>query len=220
MDDLKKHEIFEIETLDKLNSGRLLEPLVFGGGTMLRLCYELNRYSVDLDFWFVRQVDEKGYFGKLKNYLEAEYDLTDAKIKYHTLLFELRSPSYPKRLKIEIRKRLKDCDFEDRIAFSPYTTKQVLLKVFTLSQMMENKTGAALERGEIRDFFDIEFLIRQGAFLPDDGQKLKELERRISEFRDKDYKVTLGSLVDAETRKYYIKNKFDYLIRKIQSKEL
>jgi hypothetical protein len=46
MDIFRQHEIFEIEVLDKMNSIRALDPLVFGGGTMLRLCHELNRYSV------------------------------------------------------------------------------------------------------------------------------------------------------------------------------
>ena len=32
----------KIEILDKMNSARLLEPLVFGGGTMLLVCHELN----------------------------------------------------------------------------------------------------------------------------------------------------------------------------------
>ena len=54
MDVLKNHEIFEIEVLEKLKNGNFLSPLVFGGGTMLRLCYELNRYSTDLDFWFIK----------------------------------------------------------------------------------------------------------------------------------------------------------------------
>ena len=52
MDIFRQHEVFQIEVLDKMNSAKLLEPLVFGGGTMLRLCHELNRYSVDLDFDF------------------------------------------------------------------------------------------------------------------------------------------------------------------------
>ena len=50
MNIFEKHEIFEMEVLEKLKNARLLDPLVFGGGSMLRLCHELNRYSVDLDF--------------------------------------------------------------------------------------------------------------------------------------------------------------------------
>ena len=62
MDILGRHEVSEIEVLDKLNSAKLLDPLVFGGDTMLRLCHELNRYSVDLDFWFVYKDSAKGLF--------------------------------------------------------------------------------------------------------------------------------------------------------------
>ena len=62
MDILRQHEVFEIEVLEKMNSAKMLEPLVFGGGTMLRLCHELSRYSVDLDFWFVKKISKDAYF--------------------------------------------------------------------------------------------------------------------------------------------------------------
>jgi len=38
MDIFEQHEAFGVEALDKMNSAKLLGPLVFGGGTMLRLC--------------------------------------------------------------------------------------------------------------------------------------------------------------------------------------
>ena len=56
MEALELHERFEIEALEVLNSAKLLEPLLFGGGTMLRLCHGLNRYSVDLDFYFKKKM--------------------------------------------------------------------------------------------------------------------------------------------------------------------
>ncbi len=216
MDDLKKHERFEIETLEKLNSGKFLEPLVFGGGTMLRLCYELDRYSVDLDFWFIKKVPEKEYFAKLKDHLGKDLEITDACIKYHTLLLEARSPDYPKRLKIEIRRMMKECDLQERIAFSKYSTVQVILKAHTLEQTMKNKIEAALERKEIRDCFDIEFMLRKGISLPADKERLAALAHLIDGFREKDYKVTLGSILEAGTRSYYVKNGFSFLAEKIR----
>ena len=42
-----------------MKSTKLLDPLVFGGGTMLRLCHDLNRYSVDLDFWFLKKISQE-----------------------------------------------------------------------------------------------------------------------------------------------------------------
>ena len=215
MYNLHKHEIFEIEALEKLNNAKLLEPLVFGGGTMLRLCWGLRRYSVDLDFWFIKKIDQKGYFSRLKEYLSSIYELTDSNIKFYSLLFEIRTATYPNRLKIEIRKETKLCDFEQKIAFSPYTTKQVVLRVHTLGQTLKNKIEAALNRKDIRDCFDIEFLLRQGLSLEIDANKLKRLKELILSFKDKDYKVTLGSLLDRKERDYYSVNKFAYLLAKI-----
>lgn len=215
MDILQRHETFEIEVLDKMKSGKLLEPLVFGGGTMLRLCYELNRYSVDLDFWFIKKVRPELYFKKLKDCLGSEYELTDAKVKFYTILLEIRSKNYPKRLKIEIRKGVKACDTQERIAFSRYSTKQVILTVQTPEQMMKNKVEAAIDREEIRDCFDIEFLLRMGVPLPTAPDKLKLLKIVVSGFKKSDYSVTLGALIAPETRKYYIKNGFSYLAEKI-----
>jgi predicted nucleotidyltransferase component of viral defense system len=215
MELFRKHELFEIEVLEKMKSGRFLEPLVFGGGTMLRLCYDLNRYSTDLDFWFIKKVNPKEYFKKLKKYLETFYELTDAHIKFYTILLELRSGEYPKRLKIEIRKQMKACDFQEKIAFSQYSTKQVILKVHTLEQTMMNKIEAALERRDIRDCFDLEFLSRQGIPIVADDKKLHNLKKLILSFKDYAYKVTLGSVLAPDARKYYRANRLDYLFRKI-----
>jgi predicted nucleotidyltransferase component of viral defense system len=217
MDILQRHETFETEVLDKMKSGKFLDPLVFGGGTMLRLCYELNRYSADLDFWFIKKVKEKNYFNELKDYLAAEYELTDAQIKFYTLLFEIRSKNYPRRLKIEIRKGVKNCDAQERIAFSKYGTRQVILAVHTPEQTMKNKIEAAIDREEVRDCFDIEFLLRMGVMLSASQAQLSKLRKIIAGFKKSDYAVTLGSLLDPATRKYYAANRFSFLLEKIAS---
>lgn len=216
MDILKRHEIFEIEALEALKKGGFLEPLVFGGGTMLRLCFELNRYSTDLDFWFIKKARVKDYFGALKEYLRKSYELTDAHMKFYTLLLEIRSKNYPKRLKIEIRKEARKCDFQERIAFSRYGTSQVIVRALTLEQMMRNKIEAALERKDIRDCFDIEFLLRQGVAIGMNKKENEGLKKLIMSFKPHDYKVTLGSLLDAQTRKYYVNNGFAYLKSKTE----
>ncbi|MDP2940962.1 MAG: nucleotidyl transferase AbiEii/AbiGii toxin family protein [Candidatus Omnitrophota bacterium] len=216
MDTLRRHEIFEIEVLEKLKNANFLKPLVFGGGTMLRLCYELNRYSTDLDLWFIKRVDQRQYFTRLKKFLSENYDLTDAQAKFNTLLLEFRSARYPQRLKIEIRREIKKCDFQERIAFSRYSTAQVILRAHTLEQAMKNKVAAALDRKDIRDFFDLEFLLRQGAATRINKEQALSLAKIITGFKENTYKVTLGSALDAETRNYYVKNKFGYLEKKLK----
>jgi len=216
MDIFKQHEIFEIEVLQRMKSARVLEPLVFGGGTMLRLCHELPRYSVDLDFWFIKTVSQSDYFDKTRKAFEKNYEITDAQVTHYTLLFELRSADYPKRLKIEIRRAIEDCDFLETIAFSKFATKQVALKAHTLDQTMKNKIKAFLDRGEIRDCFDLEFLLRRGADLPSGaGIDFNKLVQKIKGFKDMDFKVKLGSILEAEFREYYVTNRFSYLEEKI-----
>lgn len=216
MDIFRQHELFEIDVLDKMRSFKLLEPIVFGGGTMLRLCHELNRYSADLDFWFVKQLDPNRYFDRSKRLFANAYEVTDARMKHFTLLFELRTVSYPKRLKIEIRREMPDVDFQEKIAFSRFATKQVVLKALTLEQAMENKVAAFIDRGEIRDGFDVEFLLRKGIALP------KMSTAQVAKFRNKidcltemDFKVKLGSIIENDVREYYAIQKFEYLKEKL-----
>jgi predicted nucleotidyltransferase component of viral defense system len=216
MDLLAKHEQFEMDVLYHLNSGRILEKIVFGGGTMLRLCHELNRYSADLDFWLIKTVAIETFQNKITAHLADEYEITDSQIKHFSLLVEVRTPAYPRRLKIEIRKDIREWDLEKSIAFSKYSNRQVLLYTHTLSQTMDNKIAALITRGEIRDAFDIEFLLRKGITLPEMTIEDKSLLKKcLKSFRENDFKVKLGSILDEDMRSYYIKNHFRYLEEKL-----
>jgi len=212
MNDLIQQEIFEMEVLAWLKNKGFLRNMIFGGGTMLRLCYGLKRYSVDLDFWAYRVDRIDQFFINLKDSLKTDYDLTDAQNKYYTLLFEIKKATYPRKLKIEIRKENKESDFRETIAYSPYSNQQVLLKSFTLVQMMKNKIGALLDRKEIRDVFDIEFLTRKGVNVSANYVELKKIRGIIKGFEKRDYYVTLGSLLADDIREYYKKDNFTYLL--------
>jgi len=138
-------------------------------------------------------------------------------MKHFTILFEIRSGYFPKRLKIEIRKEIRNWDFQEKIAYSKFSTKQVVLKAHTLEQTMKNKIAALLERVEMRDGFDIEFLLRQGIPLPDlsDAHKTKMIAR-LDGFKENDFKVKLGSILESDIRAYYIENQFNYLRQKLR----
>ena len=81
---------------------------------------------------------------------------------------------------------------------------------------MENKIQAFLDRGEIRDCFDIEFLLRKGVVLPPgvSGKRI-ELRKKIARFKDVDFKVKLGSILEKDMRNYYVKNRFGFLEEKL-----
>jgi len=216
MDILHRHELFEMEILDGLHRSGALAPLVFGGGSMLRLCHELNRFSVDLDFWIIAPIRENDYFSKTRQLLEKSYDVTDAEIKYHTILFEVRSTRYPRLLKLEIRREKGDCDYEEKIAFSRFGTRQVPVKAHTLEQTMKNKISAFLDRAEVRDCFDIEFLLRRGVELPSlNPASMQRFQRQLDGLTEADYKVKLGSIVESDVREYYVSRRFAYLREKL-----
>jgi len=215
MKELEEQEIFEIEILEWMKNKGFLEKLIFGGGTMLRLCYDLNRFSIDLDFWTYRIKDFDNYYQKVSSELSNSYELTDSAIKFYTMLFEIRKSKQTGKLKIEIRKNKNEFDFQEKIAFSRYSNKQVLLKVFTLEQMMKNKVAAFLDRKEIRDAYDMEFIAKKGIAPDIHGEDRERIKKIIREFSNRDYKVNLGSLLEKELRKYYLENNFNYLIEKI-----
>ena len=128
----------------------------------------MNRYSADLDFWFAKPTEQDLYFDRFKREVGDHYEITDAKMKHFTLLFELRKAAYPKRLKIEIRRQSDDLDYRISIAYSRFATKQISLHAITLEQTMINKVAAFLDRGEIRDGFD-KIAIAQNSFIRSDA---------------------------------------------------
>ena len=211
MQALQDLEVFEIEVLELLNSIKVLDKLYFGGGTMLRLCHNLNRYSTDLDFWLDKKEDSKAIFLTIKKALSDNYKLIDSANKKFTLLFEIKTPSVNRSLKIEIRKEQIDFEWERKIAFSKYAHKQVMIKGLTLKQMMRNKIDALLSRKLIRDAFDIKFLLMRGIEIPSDKSKLETALQIINNFKEQEYKVTLGSILEEKDRKYYLENRFKFL---------
>lgn len=218
MQNLIKQEQFELEVLDRLNSKRLLSRLIFGGGTMLRLCYGLNRFSVDLDFYFVKKIDTKKFFTELKKYLSGFYAIKDNANKFNTLLFEIKSKDYPRSLKIEIRKEPKKFKTETAIAYSKYSNMQVFVKAVSLKDMVNAKVEAFLSRKEIRDVFDLEFLLKKGVGLDVPAAALKKVLSGINSLNKKDYTVKLGSILEEKERKYYIAENFKILKSAINEK--
>ncbi|MBU4346020.1 MAG: nucleotidyl transferase AbiEii/AbiGii toxin family protein [Candidatus Omnitrophica bacterium] len=218
MQDLIKQEQFELEVLDKFKSRRFLDSLVLGGGTMLRLCFGLDRFSIDLDFWIIKNLDVNKLFKDLKEYLSGNYTIKDCANKFYTLLFEIKSKGYPRSLKIEIRKETKKIKTELAIAYSKYSNRQVLLRAVSLEDMMREKINAFLSRQEIRDVFDIEFLLKKGIPLESSSEILQKLLKKINSLDKRDYTVKLGSILEEDKRKYYISENFKIVKLAIEEK--
>ena len=215
MRELQTLEQFEMETLDAMNRIRVLGRLHFGGGTMLRLCHGLNRYSTDLDFWLKSGEDTPVLFRKIRDALSESFTLRDAEDKRNTLLFEIQTQRNKRNLKIEIRKDQTGFRSEKKIAFSRFSNLQVAVKGLTLKQMMINKVAAFNSRRLIRDSFDIEFLLLRGVALNAKPAELEKIMNTIERFTPKDYKVTLGSLLEPKDRALCMTSRFHLLREEI-----
>ena len=213
---LEDHESFEMAFLNRLASDRLTGSLVFGGGTMLRLCHELPRYSLDLDFWFYKETDFSDFFRKLRDAASPAYEITDAQEKFHSLLLEMRRARGTTKLKIEVRKKVApSSSSEKKIAYSPHFPTQVLVRGFTLKQMFKNKVSALTERGEVRDAFDLEFLLRKGIEPDLSDEERNAVMSRLKGFKKKDFDVKLGSIILPDLREYYRVSRFSFLEEKL-----
>ena len=84
---LANHEAFEMEVLQWLRSKGFLLSLVFGGGTMLRLCHEMPPYSPDMDFCFYKEIEYDVFYPQLKTLIGKQYDFTDMQNKFYQKKF-------------------------------------------------------------------------------------------------------------------------------------
>lgn len=217
MQSLRQHEIFELEVLEGLGKAGFLRSLVFGGGTMLRLCHDLPRYSVDLDFWFSRKTDTKKFYEELLTFFKGRYQMTDFKNKHFTILYEFRGKASDRKLKVEIRKEVLTRGIEQKIAYSKYGSAQVLVPALSLDEMAERKIRALGDRNEMRDYFDLEFLLRKGIKLKLSYEVKILLQKRIGHFKKTDYGGVLGGLLERDLRDYYMKHGFSYLLEAVKS---
>jgi len=77
--------------------------------------------------------------------------------------------------------------------------------------MMRAKIDAFLNRKEIRDVYDMEFMFKKGIKPDIDRKTAKEIIKKIDKLTKNDYKVKLGSIIEVEKRKYYNEANFRIL---------
>ena len=100
---------------------------------------------------------------------------------------------------------------EQTIAYSPYSTIQVLVRSISLQDMMRSKFEALLQRKEIRDAYHLEFLVKKGVDVEITSERAKQVLKVIEDFTSYDYSVKLGSVLEADRRVYYRVSNFRIL---------
>lgn len=155
-----------------LTKNNMLEKLIFKGGTAIKKAYFPDaRYSVDLDFDSINPIKNLEEFkdnliSELENILlgihgsieiyELEPIITEnwffLNIKYR--FFDLESIS---RLDID-KKVFSNKYHEITINNDPYIGENYTVKVYYLSQILEQKLLALIDRTNAKDLWDIYFL--------------------------------------------------------------
>ena len=216
MEILIDYEASLMAVLQWLRSNRFLDSLAFGGDTMLRICHELPRYSMGLDFWLIKEENNEEYYHGLKSALSRDQNVTDAQNNHSSILFEIQTETRMPQLNIEIHKTIAHIGtIEEKIAFSPHFPNQVLVRGFTLRHMLREKALALIEHEEIVDAFDLEFLVRKGVSLTLAKEQKKRILLILRGFKKRDFNLKLSSILQPDLRAYYSQQGFSYLQEKL-----
>lgn len=157
--DTAKHKNILIKILKDIFTDPTISPLLgFKGGTAAALFYDLDRFSVDLDFDLLDETKEDYVFDRVKAILEGYGKLKQARKKRFNLLYVLsydEKDANAQNVKVEINRR----EFG-----STYDVKSFLgisMQVMVKGDMAAHKLCAMYERiGKAsRDIFDAQFFL-------------------------------------------------------------
>ncbi len=161
----KQHRKIMFEILRDIYKSDLGFYLGFKGGTMLYFFYNLNRFSVDLDFDLLLPINKKKtltediILKKLEKIIKPYGEIEDIYNKNYTLFALVNYGAGERNLKIEISKRL---TYENKYEFKNFYGTDV--KCMTMEDAFSHKLLAATGRRAAvnRDFYDLYFFWKNG----------------------------------------------------------
>jgi len=214
--DIAKHKNILIKILKEIFINASVGPFLgFKGGTAALLFFNLNRFSVDLDFDLIDEKQEDYIFNQIKNILEKYGKLKEAEKKRYSLFYLL---SYDNKdvnaqnVKVEINLR----NFNSRYTVESYLG--ISMKVMIKEDMFAHKIVAMYERlGRTnRDIFDVYFFfshnwpMNKNIVESRTGMSYREflvkLLDSLEKFDNKDILSGMGELLD-ERQKVWVKVK-------------
>lgn len=212
--DIIKHKNIFIKILKEIFTNHNLAPLLgFKGGTAAYLFYDLNRFSVDLDFDLLEENKEDFVFAEVKKILERYGIVKEADKKRFNLFYILSyndKAAGAQNIKVEINRR----NFGSKYDVRAYLG--ISMKVMAKEDMAAHKLAAMCERiGKTnRDIFDVWFFLqndwpinkeivekRTGLSFKEFLQKCIELLEKMS---SKNILAGMGELLD-EKQKSWVK---------------
>lgn len=155
--DLTTHKNILLKILKDIYTDNTIGPILgFKGGTAAYLLYNLNRFSVDLDFDLLDKEKEDYVFERIKKIISPHGKVKKAEKKRFNLLFVLSYEEKARNVKVEINRRA----FGSRYEVKSYLG--ISMKVMVQEDMAAHKLMAMSERLDKtnRDMFDVWFLLK------------------------------------------------------------
>ncbi len=189
-------EEYEILFLKEIFESKYGSKLVFKGGTALRLAYGSARFSEDLDFTLIGNIDRKAFINLLKDTGKKYPVVVSVEVndKFYTIFALIRiKEEYLKRtfsIKVEVSKRkgewIKDKSYKEMVIRSDITPLTLLAQVASLGKLLEEKEDALKNRKAARDVFDLWYInqllkhdVKPSLESYDKGQAKSELHRLL-----------------------------------------
>lgn len=156
--DIAVHKNILFQILKDIYSDTTIAPsLGFKGGTAAFMFYELNRFSVDLDFDLLDEDKEDYVFDRVEQIVRKYGSIKEMKQKRFSLLFVLSYEDKARKIKIEINRRSFGSEYELK------TYLGISMLIMVREDMFVHKLMAMRERiGKTsRDIYDVWFFLEK-----------------------------------------------------------
>lgn len=154
---LPEHKNILLQILKDIYSDTTISPFLgFKGGTAAYMFYDLDRFSVDLDFDLIDETKEEFVFSKIEKIVKNYGRIKEAKKKRFNLFFLLSYEEKAQKIKVEVNRRAFGSQYELKTSFG------ISMLVMKKEDMFANKLMAMYERfGKTnRDIYDVWFFLK------------------------------------------------------------
>ena len=154
---VSEHKNILLQILKDIYSDTVISPFLgFKGGTAAYMFYDLDRFSVDLDFDLLDETKEEIVFSRIEKIVKNYGQIKESRKKRFNLFFLISYEEKAQNIKVEINRR----SFGSQYHLKTYSGISML--VMRKQDMFAHKLMAIYERiGKAnRDIYDIWFFLK------------------------------------------------------------
>lgn len=207
------HERIMLAILKDIYETLPIAPLLgFKGGTAAYFFYDLNRYSVDLDFDLLKQNKEDLVFSHLERILPRHGEILEKHIKYYTVFFLLSYGKGERNIKIEISRREQAGDFsvKNYLGIPMKVMNEDDAFACKLAALADRKVTAMRDLFDVNYFFSKHFPLNKETLRKKTGQDVREYLKKcivtVEKVKETEILQGLGELVNAKQKDWIRKN--------------